>query len=309
VKILITGSNGLVGQKLVQALRNRPHITLLATSKGENRISTTQGYTFQSLDITNAAQIETTIERFRPEVILHTAALTQVDFCEKNQADCWKMNVDAVASLIRSSEKWGCHLIHLSTDFVFDGLHGPYTETDPPSPVNFYGQSKFAAEELLRKSVVPWTIIRTILVYGVIENRSRSNIVLWIKESLEKKQPIKVVSDQFRMPTLAEDLAEACVSAALKKKTGIYHISGNEFMSIFELAKEVADFFNLDSSFMKPVPSASLNEPARRPPKTSFILDKATQDLNYRPHSFKKGLTVIKKQLEALPGSADKKKT
>jgi dTDP-4-dehydrorhamnose reductase len=173
-----------------------------------------------------------------------------------------------------------------------------YTEEDKPNPQSFYAQSKYDGELVVQQSKIKWTILRTIIIYGVVDDKQRSNLVLWTKNSLEKKQPIKVITDQYRAPTLAEDLADACMEAALRGATGIYHVSGVETKSIYELVGEVADYFGLDKSYISPVTSAELEQPAKRPPYTGFILDKAKRDLNYRPHSFKEGLEVVKQQLE-----------
>ena len=190
------------------------------------------------------------------------------------------------------------HLIHLSTDFVFDGENGPYREEDKPNPPSFYAQSKYDSEKIVEQSQLPWTIIRTIIIYGVSENMSRSNLVMWVVKSLRKGERIHVITDQFRAPTLAEDLAEACLSAAMKNKTGIYHVSGSETKSILEWAYETAEFFHLDKSLIEPVSSSALNQPARRPPRTGFIIDKAIRELDYRPRSFKEGLAIVKEQLK-----------
>ncbi|MEP7170607.1 MAG: sugar nucleotide-binding protein, partial [Bacteroidota bacterium] len=142
-----------------------------------------------------------------------------------------------------------------------------------------------------------WCIIRTIIIYGVMDDTQRSNLVIWTKTSLEQKKTITVITDQYRAPTLAEDLADACINAAIKHAKGIYHVSGKELMSIIEIANTVADFFGLDKSYIKPVTSGELNQPAKRPPKTGFILDKAMRDLNYKPHSFEEGLRIVAEQL------------
>jgi dTDP-4-dehydrorhamnose reductase len=155
------------------------------------------------------------------------------------------------------------------------------------------------SEKLVEKSGLKWAIIRTILVYGVVDFMSRSNIVLWAKDALSKGKPINVVDDQFRTPTLAEDLSEGCVLTALKGATGIYHISGKDFMSIIELVRKVADFWQLDKSLIQPAKTATLGQPAQRPLKTGFIVDKARAELGYEPHSFTEGLAIVDKQLKA----------
>ena len=298
MKVLVTGSNGLLGQKLIKLLGNKPDITLLATSKGANRVSNQEGYQYQSLDITNPQEINTVFETFKPNVVINTAAMTNVDVCEDDKELCWDLNVNAVKYMITAAEKQNSHLIHLSTDFVFDGEAGPYKETDGPNPLSFYGESKYEAEKLLQVSNIKWSIVRTIIVYGVAENMSRSNIVLWAKESLAKGNPLNIVDDQFRSPTLAEDLAMGCWLIAEKEAKGIYHISGKGLMSILDLVYAVADFYGYDKSIIRPISSASLNQAAKRPQKTGFILDKAINDIEYSPCSFKEGLAIITEQLK-----------
>jgi len=300
MKILITGSNGLLGQKLVALLANKEGIMLLATSKGANRISNTNGYQYQSLDITNEDEVAAIFNTFKPDTVINTAAMTNVDSCESLQKECWELNVTAVEFLIKYAEQHQTHLIHLSTDFVFDGENGPYKETDQANPLSYYGKSKLAAEELVQQANTKWSIVRTIIVYGVAENMSRSNIVLWAKQALEKGDPLTIVNDQFRSPTLAEDLAMGCWLIAEKQATGIFHLSGKDLMSIIELVYRVADFYGYDKTNIQPIKSSSLNQAAKRPPKTGFILDKAVNELGYNHCSFEEGLAIIDEQLKKI---------
>ena len=300
MKILITGSNGLLGQKLVKLLAGKGNIELLATSKGENRINNKEGYQYQPLDITNKEEVLATVNEFHPDTIINTAAMTNVDACELNKELCWDLNVNSVKYLIEASERNKTHLIHLSTDFIFDGEEGPYKERDEPNPLSYYGKSKYEAEKLLQKSNVKWSVARTIIVYGIGENMSRSNIVLWAKEALEKGNPLTIVDDQFRSPTLAEDLAMGCWLIAEKQAEGIYHLSGKDVMSIIDLVYRVADFYGLDKSIVTPIKSSSLNQVAKRPPKTGFILDKAVNDIGYSPCSFEEGLSILANQLGSI---------
>ena len=223
--------------------------------------------------------------------------MTMVDDCEKNQEACWTANVKSVENLIRASREVKAHLVHVSTDFIFDGTHGPLDETAKPGPVNFYGKSKLAAEELLIGSDIDWCILRTVLVYGITHDMSRSNIVLWVKNSLEQGKTIQVVNDQWRTPTLAEDLAMGCYLAAKKKAKGVYHISGKDFLTPFDIAIQTAEYFKLDKSLIKPTDSTQFKQPAKRPAKTGFIIDKARKDLGYEPHSFRDGIEVLAKQI------------
>lgn len=301
--ILITGSNGLLGQKLVHLLKSKNsewRFNIVATSTGENRISDKNGYTYHSLDITNQKEVASIFEKVKPGIVVNTAAMTNVDACEEQKEACRKLNVDAVSYLLESCIQHQAKLIHLSTDFVFDGENGPYKETDQPNPLSFYGHSKYDSELLLLNSEYKnWCIVRTIIIYGIVKKMSRSNLVLWAKESLENGKKINVVTDQFRSPTLAEDLAMACYLMIEKNAKGIFHISGEETKSIYDLVIEVAKTYELDIKLISPISSDTLNQAAKRPPKTGFVIDKAKKELGYQPMSFKNGLLFLKKQLNS----------
>ncbi len=298
--ILVTGSNGLLGQKIIYALRNRDGIRCISTSRGDNRMSVKDGYIYESLDLTDHSEIVRIINKYKPQAIINTAAMTNVDACETRREEAWIMNVKTTENLIDLCKKNDTHLIHLSTDFVFNGENGPYVETDETDPLSYYALTKLEAEKLIQKSGIKWAILRTIIIYGVVDDNSRSNVVLWAINALGNKKNITVINDQFRSPTLAEDLADACVSAAMKNARGIYHVSGREVMNILDIVKIVADYFNLDPSYIQPVSSETLKQPARRPPVTGFIIDKAVKELDFHPHTFLEGLSQIKNQLELV---------
>jgi dTDP-4-dehydrorhamnose reductase len=300
MKILITGANGLLGQKLVYRLAGQPDFDVIATSKGENRIALRSGYQYHPLDITNREEVLKLMDSIRPDCIINTAAMTNVDACENEKVGCKALNVDAVSYLIEACKPNKTHLIHISTDFVFDGENGPYREEDEPNPLSYYALSKLESEKLVMNSGLDFTIIRTIIIYGVVDDAQRSNLVLWTKSSLEAKKTITVITDQYRSPTLAEDLAEACVKAAELKATGVFHICGPEedLDSIINIARKVATFFDLDQSYIHPITSDELNQPAKRPPRTGFILDKARRILNYNPTPLSEGLRIVAHQLE-----------
>ncbi len=302
--ILVTGSNGLLGQKIIYALRNRTDVKCISTSRGENRMSAKDGYIYESMDITDPSSVESVFEKYQPDVVINTAAMTNVDACESNRDEAWLLNVQSVEYIIEACKKFNTHLVHLSTDFVFDGRKGPYVETDEPNPLSFYAHTKYEGEKLIEKSGISAAILRTIIIYGVVDDNSRSNVVLWAINSLKNKKSITVINDQFRSPTLAEDLADACVSAAMKKATGIYHVSGREVMNILDIVRIVADYFELDQSYIIPTSSADLKQPAVRPPVTGFIITKAVNELDFKPHTFIEGLAHLKNQLLLV---ADKK--
>ena len=306
-KILITGSNGLLGQKLVYKLKDKANITCIATARGNNRLVNSTGYEFAELDITNYAQVMSVFSQFMPDIVINTAAMTNVDACETDKENCWLLNVTSVQHQITVLEKlskehsgYNPHFIHLSTDFIFDGTHGPLDENETPNPLSYYAESKLAAEKIVQSSSLHWAIARTVLVYGIVDNMSRSNIVLWVKQNLEQGKTINVVDDQYRTPTLAEDLADGCILIAEKKASGIYNISGKDFLNILEIAHEVADYYQLDKSLIKPSKSTDIKQPAKRPPITGFIIEKAKRDLGYNPHSFNEGIKFLEEQLKMM---------
>jgi dTDP-4-dehydrorhamnose reductase len=297
-KVLVTGSNGLLGQKLTERILAKNDFELIATAKGSNRYSQKEGYLYAEMDILDEANVMEVITKIKPDAVINTAAMTNVDTCETEKEACWALNVKSVEYLIKACKVNDVQLVHLSTDFIFDGLAGPYKEDDAPCPVSFYGESKLAAELLLQESDIDWTVLRTIIVYGIVNDMSRSNIVLWAKGALEKGNPINIVNDQWRMPTLAEDLAEICLLAAEKRAKGVFNASGKDMMSIMELVEQVADFYKLDKSLIHPISSASLNQVAKRPVKTGFILDKSIKELGYNPHSFTEGMQIMEAQIK-----------
>ncbi|MEK9601579.1 MAG: SDR family oxidoreductase [Bacteroidota bacterium] len=298
-KILITGSNGLLGQKLIDLYLKNNDVKLIATARGINRYPTDDGYEYAIMDITSFEQVQEVIKKHKPHCIINTAAMTNVDQCEEDMVGAENLNINAVSHLIDAANQVDAHFIQLSTDFIFDGKAGPYKEDDEPNPLSFYGKTKLEAEKIIRTKSNKWSIIRTILVYGIVHDMSRSNIVLWAKNALEKGQPLKIVDDQFRSPTLAEDLAIGCQLVEQKEAEGIYNISGKDQMSIVSLVERVADYFQLDKSSIERVSSSTLNQPAKRPPITGFNLERSIKELGYNPHSFEEGIELLMRQLTA----------
>jgi dTDP-4-dehydrorhamnose reductase len=298
MKILLTGSNGLLGQKLVALLHQEPGVALVATARGTNRLADLYpDLRFVPLDVTDAVQVRQVLAEEQPTHLIHTAAMTQVDECELNQAACWTQNVTAVEHLAGTCSDLGIHLIHLSTDFIFNGQEGPLAEDAEPDPISHYGASKLAAERLVQATPgLRWAIARTVLVYGTVHGGGRSNIVLWVRDSLRKGQKIKVVSDQWRTPTLAEDLALGCWLLARHSAQGIYHISGRELLTPYQMAQQVAAFFKLDATLLEQVDASTFTQPANRPPRTGFLIGKAEQDLGYQPRPFREGIALLARQ-------------
>lgn len=296
-KVLITGVNGLLGQSLAVILSKDAFFKVIGLSKGNKRIEHyLEPFTYYNADITDKQKLEATLLKIKPDVIIHTAALTQIDECEQNKNLCWKINVEGTQNLLEFAEKTDTHFIFLSTDFVFDGQNGPYHEKDTPNPISYYGHTKLAAEKLIQSKSIPWTIVRTVLVYGHHLGMRRTNILTWVIRSLKNEQPITVVNDQFRTPTFVDDLARAIMTIAHQQKTGIYHVSGAEMCSVFEFATIIAEVWELPKIYLESISSKKLNQPAQRPPKTGFIILKAQTELDYKPHSLIESLNILKQQ-------------
>ncbi len=295
MRILITGSNGLLGQKLVKLCLERG-VNFIATSKGENRNQDCPSNNYLSLDISNLLEINNVFQFYYPTHVIHTAAITNVDYCEDHEEECQVVNVEATKLLSNTCIQYKTHFQLLSTDFVFDGEKGNYKEEDDVNPLSVYAKSKVDAENLVIKSNTnDWSIVRTIIVYGEGNNLSRSNIVLWAKDALKTGNELTIVDDQFRAPTWAEDLAWGCLEIVLRNKKGIYHISGAETMSVIDLVYRIADFYKLPKNQVKPIKSNTLNQAAKRPPKTGFDLTKARNELNYEPLTLEKSLELLEK--------------
>jgi dTDP-4-dehydrorhamnose reductase len=293
MRILITGSNGLLGQKIVKICLKRG-TEFLATSNGKNRNQDCPENKYQELDITNLTQIQEVFTTYKPTHIIHTAALTNVDYCELNPVECQEVNVNATRKLWEEAQKINAHFELLSTDFIFDGLKGNYKETDEPSAVSVYGQSKVDAEQVLIQSQNDnWSIARTIIVYGTANNLSRTNIVLWSIEALTKGDPMKIIDDQFRMPTWAEDLAWGCLEICNRNKKGIFHLCGPELMAVNEIVFRIAKHIGKSTQNVEIISSSTLNQPAKRPPRTGFDLSKSKSELDYKPKSIEETIDIL----------------
>lgn len=297
MKILVTGANGLLGQKVVALLATAPENQVIATGRGEQRIP--EGpFEWHSCELTDEVAVAKLIRHAQPELIIHCAAMTQVDACEQSPEACHEHNVSATGHLLRHCPKH-TFFLYVSTDFVFDGEKGMYCEGDMPNPISVYGRSKWDAEQLVAQSALQHAIVRTVLVYGVTPGMSRSNLVLWVRSSLEAGKPIRVVNDQWRTPTLAEDLAWACAKIGQERRTGVWHISGPQLLTPYQIAQETARFFSLDENLITPVDASTFSQPGKRPPKTGFNIRKAQEELGFSPRNFEEGLAVLRGQLRA----------
>ena len=299
MKILITGSNGLLGQKIVKRCVKH-NIPFIATSKGANRNPECPNDHYVSLDLLQTDEVHQFVLDQKPTAIIHTAALTNVDYCESNPEECNQVNVISTKVLYEAAKSVQAHFELLSTDFVFDGENGPYKEEDSVNPLSVYAQSKVDAEHLLLEdpeNYKNWSIARTIIVYGTGFGLSRSNMILWALEALPKGEVMKLVDDQFRAPTWADDLAYGCVEIVLRNQTGIFHLSGPTTRSIDQIVAEVGKALQLTELKIETISSATLNQAAKRPPRTGFDLSKAEKLLGYHPKDIQETIPLLQKDI------------
>jgi dTDP-4-dehydrorhamnose reductase len=290
MKILVTGANGLLGQSLLRQLSDR-HYTVVATGRGAQRANgNASSIPYSDIDITDGPAIEKFILEQQPSVIVHAAAMTQVDQCEVNKQDCYNVNVTATRFIIDAAKQVGSKFIFVSTDFIFDGTEGPYSEDAEADPLNYYGSTKMVAEKAVMESRLDWAIARTILVYGNAPQTGRTNILGFIKDSLASGKNIRMVNDQVRTPTYVEDLANGIVLIIDKNAQGIFNISGNEQMTPNDIAVAVAKHFGYNETLIQQSKSSDINQPAVRPPVTGFDISKAKKLLGYQPRTFNEAL-------------------
>lgn len=290
MNILITGANGFLGFYLTEKLLQQG-FTVIATAKGNSRLpfSDHNNFTYCEMDFTDPFQVHDVFEKHKPDIIVHAGANSKVDDCELNQWEAYRANTEATVTLLVNAEENKSFFVFVSTDFIFDGERGMYKETDEPGPVNFYGKTKLEAEEAVREYPYDWAIVRTVLVYGKPQT-GRSNILTIVKDKLEKGETYNVVDDQVRTPTYVEDLADGIIAVIEKRAKGVYHISGEEVMTPYQMAVKAANYLGLNSSLINKVTEANFTQAAKRPPITGFNIDKAKRELNYHPRSFEEGL-------------------
>lgn len=293
MRVLITGSNGLLGQKLVASCLEQ-NIDFWGISSGENRNPTCPAERYSAIDITDFSAVQHFIETQHFTHIIHTAAMTNVDACEINPERCYEINHASTAFIFNLAREQHIHFTLLSTDFVFDGATGNYSEADVPNPLSVYGNSKHLAEQVLLASTYKnWAIARTIIVYGKGYNLNKSNIFTWLIQELSQGREVSLITDHFRAPTWAEDLADGCLAIIKESHKGIFHLAGPETLSIYAIGLRVAQYLNVDPSLVLPIDSSTLNQPAPRPIRTGFNLNKANAELGYHPHTIEETLVFL----------------
>ena len=288
--LFVTGASGLLGNRIVEKATCHFRVIPLHNTKPLHAHSL-------KLDITNASEVSSLFNKLKPYAVIHTASETNVDKCEAEKAHAWKVNVEGTQNIASTSNKVGAKLIYISTDYVFDGLKGNYTERDKPNPINYYGVTKLEGEKKVIENCKNYTILRTSVLYGW--HPWKQNFVTWVISQLKQNKEIAVVEDHFNTPTLADSLAEMIMEAVQKDLYGLYHASGSERISRYNFALQIAKTFNLDAGLIKPAKMNQLTTwIARRPRDSSLNTEKIQKQLKTKPLNITQGLKRMKEEAE-----------
>lgn len=264
MKVLVTGSAGQLGTEVVVAARDRGHEVV--------------GVDRAAADLTDPQAVRDLVVALRPDAVVHTAAFTRVDECEDRRDLAFAVNADAVRHVAEAASLVGAHLVHVSTDYVFDGTRsGPYTEVDEPSPLSVYGASKLAGEQAAGPTA---TIARTSWLAG----RHGTNVVRTVLRLAAEQPTLRFVTDQVGRPTFVADLAPRLVLLAEARVPGIVHTTNARAVSWWEFAREVMESAGLDPDRVEPVTTAELDPAPRAPrPANSELDDPVWRSLGLGP--------------------------
>ncbi|MEY3689858.1 MAG: hypothetical protein RIT37_1420 [Bacteroidota bacterium] len=295
MNIAIIGGNSKIASALIRLLLKETTWNLYVYSMSLQK-SSSERIVYKAIPYSDIKSWKEEFLSIRPEYIINTAAMTNVDACEEKKQEAWFANATFVEQLSRIALIIEAHFIHFSTDYVFDGRKGPYVESDQPKPISYYGKSKLAGENAVIHSHAFNTVIRTNVVYG-FTNSDQQDFVKWVLNNADASKQMTIVDDQYSNPTLTDDLALAVKRIIEKKRSGIYHIGGNTQCSRLEFAMEIAKIFHLDTSLFLPIKTKALNQPAERPLMSGLINLKAHTDLGISFSTITEGLVRLRHQL------------
>jgi dTDP-4-dehydrorhamnose reductase len=292
MRILVTGASGLLGTRICQLATRQNYEVFSAHSEHIPQFGVPI-----KLDITDGTALKRLFKKTKPDALVHSAALTDVDKCEKEKGLAWKINVESTSNIAQLCHKHNCFLVYVSTDYVFNGEKESYKETDPTAPINNYGLTKLKGEEEIKQSGAEYCIARPSVIYGSIPAAGKVNFALWLVERLRKKEETKTVTDQWNSPTLNTNLAEMILEIVERKITGTFHLAGATRLSRREFAQKIAETFNLDENLLRPTSSEKMPWIAKRPRDTSLNVEKAKQTLKNKPLQISEALSRLKMEM------------
>jgi dTDP-4-dehydrorhamnose reductase len=292
MNILITGASGLLGSKIAEITPKTYRVY-----SGYNTHQAQYGEQV-FLDITKPGIVKQVFELTNPDVVIHCAALTSVDYCERNPELAYQINVNGTKNIVSNSEEKDSYLVHISTDYVFDGQKGDYKEHDQTNPINTYGKTKLESERIFQESSIDYCIARTSVIYGNRPAAGKENFVLWLIKSLHDGKQVNIITDQLISPTYNHNLAEMIFEASIRRLMGIYHLAGASHLNRYTFSKKVAREFNLNEELINPVTSSEMNWNAQRPKNSTLNTSKARQTLSHKPLKIEQALKQLHDELK-----------
>jgi len=289
MRLFVTGGSGLLGYRIAE----------LAIERGYDVYS---GYCHNKpeygepvkFDLTDVDSIINAMNEVKPDVVIHSAALTDVDRCEVEKELAYKVNAEGTKTVAELARKLNSFMVYISTDYVFDGERGMYKEDDETNPVNYYGYTKLLGE----KHCQGFCIARTCVIYGAKPASGKVNFALWLIDKLKNGENVKIITDQYITPTLNTNLAKMLLEIAERRIGGIFHLAGATRVSRYEFAREIAKVFGLDESLISPSRMDELSWIAKRPRDSSLDVSKAMEKLKNKPYDLRKALRALREEVE-----------
>lgn len=285
MRVLVTGASGFIGRRFMETFRGHV-LTGLQYSRSRAGLL--------DVDLRDPIAVNTCMEALRPEVVIHCAARPNVDWCELNPDEARSINLLPVKLLAERCAQLGAKLVFLSTDYVFDGASGPYTETDATNPINVYGRLKLEGEQAIAGWTDNYLIVRTTNVYGF--DPESKNFLMALLPKLARGEPVRVASDQFGNPTTVKDLCSAVRVLITKRCAGTFHIAGPDLVHRAEWLREAARAFGFDPALVSEAATRELDQPAPRPKRSGLVSDRLHSVVNRRLTGLKDGLVQLKSE-------------
>ena len=285
LKVLVTGSAGLVGRQVVKDLSNSHQVfSCYNESKPEYGDSV-------KMDLKNREMISSILTEKKPDIVIHLGAMTGVDLCEKEKTSASEINTKATEIIAKECSKLNSFLVYVSTDYVFDGNLGMYKEDDVTNPLGFYGKSKLEGEKVVQNFSTNWCIARTSTPFGL--HPTKKSFPMWVIENLQKQKQIDVLIDQFTSPTYIPNLSRMLIEISERRVTGIIHAAGASKISRYQMASMVSDKLNLDSTLLKQISINKMKWVAQRPKDSSLDVSRASSILNEKPQKIDQSLNLF----------------
>jgi dTDP-4-dehydrorhamnose reductase len=292
LKILITGGSGLLGSKIAGKAVEKGYKVYSGYKTHEPMFGIPM-----EIEISDKIFVNKIFESLKPDIVIHTAALTDVDKCEEDNELAWRTNVEGTRNIAEISREYEAFLVYVSTDYVFSGEEGMYREMDETNPINYYGVTKLEGEKNVKTLMDEWCIARPSVIYGSTPATGKVNFALWVLEKLERREPMNIITDQYVSPTLNTNLAEMILEVLERRLTGVYHLAGATPMNRYDFACFLAETFRLDKKLIRQAKFEDMKWKAKRPRKTTLNVEKALQTLNKKPMKIDDALNVLKKEM------------